>query len=240
MSRPRPRLCFTAARRPPRDGAELAHPAPTPEASRAVADGARTSSDLMGRLRDVNDGQAWQTFWQQYVPKVRAWAEQAGLPPGDVEEVVSMVLVRLVKAMPGFEYNPGLSFRAWLRSVVRSAVGDLWRARARSPGAQGAGGSGILTLIHAVEDHAGAEPLVEELNGELERQRQALRQAIDRVRGRVAAHTWDAFWLRVAEQRRGEVVAERLGMKVAAVYVAQNRVTGMLREELAELGFPSS
>jgi RNA polymerase sigma-70 factor (ECF subfamily) len=188
------------------------------------------------RLRDLQDGQAWQTFWDRYTGRIRAWAQQAGLPPGDTDEVTSMVRERLVRAMPAFEYNPELRFRGWLRTVVRHTVSDFRRGRARHPGDQGMGGSDVLAVLAEVEDTAGHESPVEQLNEELEQQRRKLEQAVERVRGRVEARTWEAFWLRAVEQREGAELAAKLGMKVAAVYVAQNRVSNLLREELAELG----
>jgi RNA polymerase sigma-70 factor (ECF subfamily) len=199
-------------------------------------DDSRTSIGLLQRLADLGDSQAWQTLWQRYIPRIRTWAQQGGLSTGDAEEVTSMVLERLVRAMPAFEYNPQLRFRGWLRTVVRHAVCDFRRARARHPAGQGTGGSDVLALLGAIEDSDSAESLVEELNGQLEQQRSLLQQAIERVRNRVEPRTWEAFSLRVVEQWDGAEVARRLSMKVAAVYVAQNRVSKLLREELAELG----
>jgi RNA polymerase sigma-70 factor (ECF subfamily) len=56
-----------------------------------------------------------------------------------------------------------------------------------------------------------------------------------RVRLRVAPKTWEAFRLSSLEQLPGTEVAERLGMKVAMVYIARSRVLKLLRSELIQL-----
>ena len=56
-----------------------------------------------------------------------------------------------------------------------------------------------------------------------------------RVRLRVQPHTWQAFEMLGLEGRSGAEAAERLGMKVATVFVARSKVQRMLREELERL-----
>jgi DNA-directed RNA polymerase specialized sigma24 family protein len=59
-----------------------------------------------------------------------------------------------------------------------------------------------------------------------------LEEAMKRVQGRVAAHTWEAFRLLTFEGLSGAEVAPRVGIQVTMVYVAKSKVQKMLREEL--------
>jgi RNA polymerase sigma-70 factor (ECF subfamily) len=60
-------------------------------------------------------------------------------------------------------------------------------------------------------------------------------RAMERVRRRVSARTWDAFRLTALEGWSGKVAAERLEMKIARVYGARSAVKEMIREEVCEL-----
>ena len=59
--------------------------------------------------------------------------------------------------------------------------------------------------------------------------------AINRVRERVEARTWEAFRLTALECRPAAEVAQSLEMKLATVYVARSKVQKLIRHELAQL-----
>ena len=56
-------------------------------------------------------------------------------------------------------------------------------------------------------------------------------QVVARVREQVEPRTWEAYWLTAHEGLSAKEAATRLGMSVAAVYMAKSRVGRMLREE---------
>jgi RNA polymerase sigma-70 factor (ECF subfamily) len=70
---------------------------------------------------------------------------------------------------------------------------------------------------------------------EAEFDREMLHQAEQRVKARVRAHTWAAFRLLAIEGIPGAEVAQRLGMKVAAAFVARSKVQKMIQEEMRRL-----
>jgi RNA polymerase sigma-70 factor (ECF subfamily) len=192
----------------------------------------RTHASLLQRLRNLRDEQAWRKFWERYRPKIHAWARGCGLKEDDAAEITGAVLAKLVRAMPEFDYDPGRRFRGWLKTVVRNAVKDFWRAEGRCPGGRG-DGAGELDWL---EDPAGADTLVEELNGRLEEEERAAHGVIEQVKARVGPKTWSAFWLTAVEQHKGAEAAAQLGMTVAAVHMAKSRVSAMLRDALARAG----
>jgi predicted DNA-binding protein (UPF0251 family) len=59
-----------------------------------------------------------------------------------------------------------------------------------------------------------------------------------RVQLRVQPHTWEAFRLTAQEGLSGAEAAGRLGIKVATVFVARNKVQNMLRDEVRRLEGP--
>lgn len=194
----------------------------------------QTHPSLLNRLRDLRDEQAWQTFWERYRPKIRAWARGCGLKEDDAADITSTVLAKLVKAMPQFEYDPRRRFRSWLKTVVRNAVKDFWRTEGRCPGGRGEGDA--EKNLDWIEDPLASDTLVDELNGRLEEEEKAAQTVIDQVKARVEPKTWQAFWMTAVEQRKGTEVSAQLGMPLASVHVAKSRVSAMLREAFRRAG----
>jgi DNA-directed RNA polymerase specialized sigma24 family protein len=142
--------------------------------------------------------------------------------------VTQAVLASLCIKMKTFTYDPGLSFRGWLRTLTHHMWSDLV-ARRRLILASGGHGEGAewLESIEARDDLMGL--LNEQFDHEL------LDEAIVRVRLRVEPHTWEAFRLTAFEGLAGTAVADRLRIKVATVFKAKSKVQRMLRDEIRRL-----
>jgi RNA polymerase sigma factor (sigma-70 family) len=188
-----------------------------------------TSPTLLGRLGCVPaDQDAWGQFAQRYGRKIYGWCRRWGLQEADAEDVTQQVLLKLAHKMRTFTYDPSKSFRAWLKTVTHHAWRDLVEGRSR-PGA----GSGDTRVLERLETVQARDALVDELDGEFARD--LLDEAMARVRLRVQPHTWQAFHLLAVEGRSGAEAAERLGMKVATVFVARSKVQKMLQDEVRKL-----
>jgi RNA polymerase sigma-70 factor (ECF subfamily) len=181
--------------------------------------GSLTSPTLLGRLaREPFDQAAWDEFVDRYAGRIYAWCRRWRLPAADAEDVTQEVLVRLVRAMRTFTYDPGRSFRCWLKTVTQHAWSDYRDARpADAP-------AGLLDTVEARADLL--ERLREEFDQEL------LHQAMERVRWRVEPRTWEAFRLMRVEGLAGADVARRLGMQAATVFVVVGRVQKKIRDEV--------
>jgi RNA polymerase sigma-70 factor (ECF subfamily) len=192
----------------------------------------RTSASLIARLgRAPDDAAAWDAFVRRYGRKVYQWCQHWGLQPADAEDVTQSVLLEVVRQMKTFAYDPARSFRGWLRAVAHGAWCDFLTKRNR-PGL-GTGSSAVRDRLAAVE--AGDDlvrRLAEEFDTEL------LEEAMARVRARVEERTWEAFRLLAVEGLTGAQVADRLGMKVATVFVARSKVQKMIRDEVRALDGP--
>ena len=188
-----------------------------------------TSLSLLGRLRQApTDQAAWARFVDRYAPRVYQWCRQWGLPDADAQDVSQDVLVKLVDRMRGFRYDPAGSFRGWLRTLTRHAWADFLARQGRA--GRGSGDSQALARLHSVEAR---DDLARRLEEEFDRE--LLEQATELVRRRAAPRTWEAFRLLALEGWSGARVAEHLGMKVAAVFVARSQVQKRLREEVRRL-----
>ena len=188
-----------------------------------------TSLTLLERLqKNPDDPQAWKLFTERYQPRIRRWCLTWGLQDSDADDVAQDVLVKLFAALRKFQYDPSRSFRAWLKTLTHHAWSDFLESRAR-PGL-GSGDSHAADILHSVEAR---EDLVRQLDEEFDRE--LLREAMLRVRLRVAPQTWQAFTLTALDGLSGAEAAGRIPMQVAQVFVAKRRVQKMLREEVARL-----
>lgn len=190
---------------------------------------ASTSPTLLGRLaRSPADQAAWAEFVGRYGPQVLGWCQRWGLQPADAQDVTQNILLELARQMNGFRYDPAGSFRGWLKTVAHRAWCKFVEAR-RRPGL-GSGDSAVAALLDGV---AAGDDLLVRLDEEGERE--LLERAMALARLRVQPNTWEAFRLLALEERPGAEVAERLGMKIGAVYVAKSNVRKMIEEEVARL-----
>jgi RNA polymerase sigma-70 factor (ECF subfamily) len=186
-----------------------------------------TSPTLLGQLqRDPNDEEAWREFVRRYGPKVYRWCRCWKLQPADANDVTQNVLLKLVRRMRTFHYDPARSFRAWLKTLTHHALSDFLKdCRAK--------GSGVTEPL---QETAARDSLVQSLQEEFDQE--LLEEALARVRLRIAPKKWAAFRLTALDGLPGKEVAAQLGMKVATVFTAKSKVLRMVQEERRRLEEP--
>ncbi len=183
-----------------------------------------TPASLLERLRDPAEKDAWARFVRLYSPLLFRWARGTGLQPQDAADLVQDVFATLVEKMPTFVYDKQKSFRAWLRVLTL----NKWRDRVK--------GKVPVALDPAATPLAGlaaADPA--EALAEAEYRGHVARRALRLMRSDFRHETWTACWMTAVEGRPAAEVAAELGLTVGAVYAANCRVLGRLRQELAGL-----
>lgn len=177
--------------------------------------------NLLERLRQPGDDEAWQRFVDLISPLLFAWTRRMRLSHSDAADLVQDVLTILVKELPNFRRDGQKNFRGWLKTVTW----NRWRQRQRRRQAE----------FLDVED-----PRLRELPHrqgsdafwELEYRRQLATRALEVMRAEFQPATWKACWELIVSNRPAAEVAEELGMTRGAVYVAKSRVLARLRREL--------
>jgi RNA polymerase sigma-70 factor (ECF subfamily) len=188
-----------------------------------------TRVTLLTQLRhDPSDQAGWDEFVERYGRHIYRWCRQWNLQDADAEDVTQDILLKLTQKLRAFAYDPSRSFRGWLKTVAHHAWRDFDDGRRHARLAAGAGQvQDPMLTVEARDDLA--QRLEKAFDLEL------LEAAEARVRLRVAPHTWEAFRLMAFEGLPVSVVAARVHLQVAMVYVAKSKVQKMLQEEVAKL-----
>jgi RNA polymerase sigma factor (sigma-70 family) len=185
--------------------------------------------DLLARLRDRADTEAWSTFVDAYAPWVYRLARRRGLQDADAADLTQDVLRTVVRTAPCFAYDPGRGcFRSWLFTVARNRIRKWFDANRRQPRATG--DEGVRQALEEV-----AAPDVGAAEREREDRKRLVRLAAEAVRPDFRPATWQAFWQTTIGARDVAQVGAELGLSAGAVYIARCRVLARLREHVRHL-----
>ena len=92
----------------------------------------QTRWSLIGRLKDMDDQQSWQEFFDAYWKLIYSVALKAGLSDAEAQEVVQETVISVAKKMPEFKADPAAgSFKSWLLLITRRRIADQFRKRLR-------------------------------------------------------------------------------------------------------------
>lgn len=188
-----------------------------------------TSRSLLRRAREKN-ASAWKSLFAIYGPFVYQSCRRAGLQSNDSADVTQNVFLAVSKGLETFRRDqPGDTFRGWLWTITRNKIRDFFRARSKRPNATG-GNTAQVLWQQLADAQAQQEP------AESEAFHSAIaRRAVLMMQTEFEDSTWRAFWMTAIEQCPTQVVADELGISVAAVYMAKSRVLRRLREEFEGL-----
>lgn len=186
--------------------------------------GISTRPTLLSRVRDGSDDAAWREFDERYRQLILRYARRRGLQECDAEDARQLVMMGLVRALPGFHYRPEIGrFRDYLRRAVDHAIARV------------CAGAGPAVVVDGRTLEETAAPGVEEDREAWEREwvHAHLRRAFAASR-----HAFDPRTLAVFEHLlAGAVprdVAASFGISRAAVYKIRQRVGDHLRDRIAE------
>ena len=166
-----------------------------------------------------------------YSPHIFSWCQRFGLQDSDAADVTQAVLLKLVRLMQDFEYQPDKgSFRGWLKTVTSNLTRDLLRQKGRI--SEGAGDTDAWSRIANLGDPSAYEALANLIEESYERELLAI--ASERIQKRVQPKTWQAYEA-VRDGLTSAQAAAQLGINVADVYVAKSRIVKLLKSEVEKL-----
>lgn len=192
-----------------------------------------TRSSLLFRLKELNDSQSWDEFFQAYNKSIHKIATGRGLTRIEAEEVVQETMVAAARHMPEFKYDRAIgSFKSWLFTITRRSIGKHLRKRVTAGSLSTNPGNPDFT--DELEEYADPAPGLEQQWDE-EWRLNLVHLAMDRVRRRIKPKQYQMFDLYVTQHLPMEQVTRMLNVNSAQVYMAKLRVSAMVRHEVSLL-----
>ncbi|HEY0981101.1 MULTISPECIES: RNA polymerase sigma factor [unclassified Schlesneria] len=191
-----------------------------------------TRPTLLFRIRNARDQEAWERFIDLYAPLVYGFLRKRGLQDADAADLTQDVLRQVALAANSLEYDPrNGTFRSWLFTIVQNRLIDHWR---REGVRERATGDSVAQRLLEEQPQAGVN---ESADGDWDTDysRQLFHYAAKIVKQDFTPSTWQAFWRTAVDGLPGPMVAEQLGLSLAAVYLAKGRVLNRLKEQVKQL-----
>jgi RNA polymerase sigma-70 factor (ECF subfamily) len=186
----------------------------------------QTRASLLSRLRDHEDKESWQTFFDLYWRLLYNVARRAGLDDPDAQDAVQDAVMAIAREIPQFHYDPERgTFKQWLFRILRRRIADHFRKLYRQPVRAGmsletlerSGEAADAILLRSGEDLDDA--------WDQEWERSVLDAAIAQVRAEANPKHFQVFDYCVLKEWPVARVASTLGMNAALVYLARHRVS---------------
>jgi RNA polymerase sigma-70 factor (ECF subfamily) len=195
-----------------------------------------TRESLLSRIKDWEDRESWQDFFDTYWRLIYNLARKAGLPDAEAQDIVQETVLSVARKIEGFRYHPKVcSFKSWMLQITRWRIINQLKKREREK----TGNVSCLSesgetpdLLSQIPDPAGFD--LEAIWDE-EWKKNLLAAALERIKRQADPEQFQIFDLYCLEQLPVQKVAQTLGVSVARVYLAKHRLGRLLKKEIKRL-----
>ena len=114
----------------------------------------------MSRLKDWEDRESWQDFFDTYWRLIYGMARKAGLNDAKAQDIVQETVISVARKIEGFKYDPAVcSFKSWMLQLTRWRIINQLKKRRRESAGQVACRSGSAEspdqILEQIPDPAG-------------------------------------------------------------------------------------
>lgn len=195
-----------------------------------------TRTTLLEKMRDLDNGEVWEDFFEKYGRLIFNFTLRAGLRPEDARDIVQETVTAVARHIEGFRYDRSKgSFKSWLLTITRSKIVNRWRKLSREPSASPQPNVDEESATALIDRLPHPDSLNVDEIWEREWQDALLGAALARVRKEVEARHFQVFDCFVNKGWPAAEVAERLQVKPEQVYVIKHRIAERLRQEVERL-----
>lgn len=192
-----------------------------------------TRASLLARLKDWNDEEGWQEFFDTYWQLIYRVGLKSGLTEAEAQDAVQDTLVAVSKTIRGFKYDRArCRFKSWLMLLTRQRI--IWQLRQRlseqhRSSAKADEATARTSTINRIPD-----PKTDHLEviWEEEWQQNILASALERVKEDINPRQFQIFDLYVLRNWPVQDIVRTLHISSGQVYLAKHRVMSLLRKHL--------
>jgi RNA polymerase sigma-70 factor (ECF subfamily) len=196
-----------------------------------------TRRTLLSRLKQWDDHESWQDFFNTYWKLIYGVALRAGLGEPEAQDVVQDTIVSVAKQMPNFKYNPAVgSFKTWLLLITRRRINDHLRKQYRRIKSDdpAPGETSQTARIACIPDPSSTE--LDAIWDE-EWKRQLFDAAVQHVKSQVDAKQFQIFDCYVLKDWPVKDVVSTFGVTPNQIYVLKHRISTLIATEVKKLEF---
>lgn len=192
-------------------------------------DSLNTRFTLLQRVCNQHDDQSWEDFVFYYEKYLYMVCHGCGFKHHDSKEIVQLVLVKLWKKLPDFNYDKNKRFRSWLCRVTRNTAMDYFRQNQRREKSL----EKAFNSEHWVYYKEDSLPEMEVM-AEKEWKNYIVNLALENLRSKISDKMVDVFLALESGQSATEISAN-MDIPRNTVYVYQKRMQAKLSEEVRRL-----
>jgi RNA polymerase sigma-70 factor (ECF subfamily) len=197
----------------------------------------RTRTTLIKRLKNWQDQESWQAFFDTYWKLIYGFAVKSGLTGTEAEDVVQETMVSVAKHMPNFKYDRNIgSFKTWLMNLTRWRITDQFRKRdpvchshSHSDDDSDSTSNAIMNGV-ADRTHLDLEAM-----WDAEWKKALFEAATVKVKRNLDPQHYQVFDLYVNKEWAPDKIAKTFGIAVGQVYLTKHRVAEVIKEEIERL-----
>lgn len=195
----------------------------------------KTRHTLLARLKNWDDNESWEEFFDIYWGLIYNTALKMGLTEPEAEEAVQETMISVAKKIKEFQCDPAAgSFKAWLLKLTRWRIQDILRKR--QPPAE------PLHKKDTSTNHISLEETIPSPDGhEIEKiwdaewEETLLDAALKKVKKTVSPQQFQIFHLYVVKKQPVSKITKALGVSATSVYLAKHRVGKLVQKEIKRL-----
>lgn len=195
-----------------------------------------TRRSLLSRLKDLEDQETWQEFFDKYWKMIYSVARKAGLSDADAQDVVQDVLLTIYRKIQGFKYDPERGkFRGWLLHTTRWRVEDRRRKHKPEDIRRVHRTAGDTRMTGTLDRIPAPESVSVDAIWEEEWHNHLLERACERVKQQVSPKQFQIFDCYVLQGWSVKKVAQTLGVSATQAYLAKHRIQPRFKKELERI-----
>jgi len=191
-----------------------------------------TRESLLSRIKDWEDRESWQEFFDTYWRLIYGVARKSGLNDAEAQDIVQETVFSVARKIEGFRYDPNVcSFKSWMLQLTRWRIINQLKKQQREDGREehfSSQGDATATL-EQIPDPAGLNLNVV---WDEEWEKNLLAAALERVKRKVDSEQFQIFDLYCVEHWPARKVAHTLGVSIGRVYLARHRIGAQLKKEV--------
>jgi RNA polymerase sigma-70 factor (ECF subfamily) len=194
-----------------------------------------TRRSLLTRLKDWEDQEGWQRFFDTDWKLIYGVAVKSGLTDAEAQDVVQETVLAVAKRMHEFKCDPALgSFKGWLCQLTRWKVVGQFRRRQRDvvPHSPAAEDPSPIATVERLPD---PESLDLDRLWDEEWRKNLMDAALRRIKRKVNAKDFQTFHFYVPKDWPVQEVVETLKVTADQVYQAKCRIMPLLKDEVEYL-----